>query len=304
MSTADRILIVDDEELFRDTFRDVLLREGYLVDTAADRASALNQLDSNQYSAVLIDQKLQGSLGPDSGLDMISETLQRAPGAKAFIVTGYPSPEGIQRAFEAGIYDYLVKDEYFEEFLRAKLRNALEVSRERRLANMEREGREAELRSLWQQTQSEPDRNRKGKLLEDTMRVLFSLIPGLTPSIMPRRNRVEEIDIVIRNESRDPFWQKEQQYWLVECKNWSKPVGADEVRGFLWKLFHRYGRCGLGFFIAPQGITKPVRDELGQLASTDKLVIVMDGQDLDTLIVSSDHGAMLKSLHERAMLAR
>src|SRR5437870_682897 len=43
----------------------------------------------------------------------------------------------------------------------------------------------------------------------------------------------EEIDVVYRNESKHPTWQKEGSLILVECKNWiSKRVGKERVYRF------------------------------------------------------------------------
>ena len=61
--------------------------------------------------------------------------------------------------------------------------------------------------------------------------------PGFARITTRRRNDVEEIDLVIRNESTDPFWAGEGSgYILVECKNWSSPVGALEYNHFRAKL--------------------------------------------------------------------
>lgn len=133
MNPTERILIVDDDSLFRKEYERVLGQEGYVVDTASDRKTALEQLDRQAWDVVLLDQRLQGFEGPDDGLDLIAEVTRRSPGALTMVVTGYPNKDRIEQAFADGVYDYVIKDEFFRTFLRAKIRNALQYTRERRL---------------------------------------------------------------------------------------------------------------------------------------------------------------------------
>ena len=303
MKVEQRILIVDDDSQFLETYRRVLREDGHAIDTATDRAAALIMLDQHAWDVVLLDQRLQGPAGPDSGLDLIAEVTRRSPGALIIVITGFPSKHNIEQAFEKGVYDYLVKDEYFRPMLRAKIRNALQYTRERRLGTLQEERLQAEVKELWHQANTETDKNHKGKLLEDLLVALFKLIPGLHNASPRRHNQLEEIDVVVRNELDDPFWQKEGSYILVECKNWSKPVGVEQLRSFLWKMTHRHDRCRLGIFVSPQGFTEPFEGELRALRSSNQLVITLDKDSLHQLIAADDKSEALKEFHERAVLA-
>ncbi|KYF57024.1 hypothetical protein BE08_06655 [Sorangium cellulosum] len=109
----------------------MLSAEGYTVETATTHAEALRRLDEPGWSVILVDQKLQGPGGPDTGLDLITESRRRAPGAKVLLATAYASKETVERAFREGAYDYLEKTPVFEALLRVKVRNAMEAVRER-----------------------------------------------------------------------------------------------------------------------------------------------------------------------------
>jgi DNA-binding NtrC family response regulator len=50
------------------------------------------------------------------------------------LITGYADAESVKRAFEAGVYEYLEKNAYYDALLKVKVRNALEAPRERRIA--------------------------------------------------------------------------------------------------------------------------------------------------------------------------
>lgn len=76
---SGKILIVDDDEQFCEMYEQRLGEEGYIVETAPDQVAALRKLGQGDWDAILIDQKLQGEGGPDSGLDHCRGCPSRAP---------------------------------------------------------------------------------------------------------------------------------------------------------------------------------------------------------------------------------
>jgi ActR/RegA family two-component response regulator len=303
MHDIETVLIIDDDATFLATYRSLLGQEGYRTETATNRGDALAKLESLAFSVVILDQKLQGAPGPDSGLDLIVDIRQRAPNAKIIIATGYAEPRAIERAFEAGVYDYLEKNDIFDTLLRVKVSHIFALVREQRLSMLDAEGREAALNARWQDVLTETDRHRKGKLLEDLMVLLFRSVPGWHAEANVT-NELEEIDVVIRNESSDATWSKETPFLIAECKHWSKPVGVTELRSFLWKLHHHYGRCHLGFFVSTQRFTGPFHETLHGERAGDALVVAIDGSDLERLIQSQDRNRMLKDLYQRAAIGK
>lgn len=299
MHDIETILIIDDDASFLATYRNILGREGYRIDTASTAVEALAKLEDFPFNLVILDQKLQGYPGADTGLDLIADIRERAPNSKIIIATGYAASHAVERAFEAGVYDYLEKNDIFDTLLRVKVRHVFALVREQHLSMLDAEGREAELHACWQEVRTETDRYRKGKLLEDLMSLLFRSVPGWHTETNVA-NDIEEIDVVIRNESKDPIWSKETAFLIAECKHWSKPVGVTELRSFLWKLHHHYGRFRLGFFVSTQGFTGPFHETLNSERAGEALVITIDGEQLERLIQSRDRSAMLKELYQRA----
>ncbi len=303
MSTAGRILIIDDDADFVDGYRDLLGRDGYVVESAATEAEANARIAERDWGVIILDQKLRGPGGPDSGLDLAAVAVRTAPEAKVIIATGYAEPSSIKRAFALGVYDYLQKDQLFEHFLRVKVRNAMEVWRERHLAALGVEQREAEIVQTWKDAQAETDSQKKGALLERLMLLVFRSIPGFEHAQVNRQNALEEIDVVVQNNSTDPLWQKEGSYLLIECKHWSKPVGVPELKLFRQKIEDRYRRSALGFFIAPGGYADTVKVEAWTRRSGDSLVVLLGKDELDQLVASRDRNALLKKFHADAVIA-
>jgi ActR/RegA family two-component response regulator len=304
MTPAGHILIVDDDRDFVAVYDEIFRSQGLVVTAAHSPAEATHVLETRgaELDVVLLDQKLQGSGGPDSGLDLIARVRQLAPFAKPIVVTGYASAAAIERAFEFGVYDYLVKNGAFEALLRAKVRNAVDVTRELRLASLPHEAVVRELRELWASARSETDRNRKGKLLEDVVKRLFRATPGFERVDTRLRNDSEEIDVVVENRATDAPWRGDTSgYFLAECKNWSSKCGSAEFRGFYEKLTTKYGRARTGFLIAPGGFTDEFHTARAKHGGEQVLVIPVDAPDLERWIASDDRLTVLGELHKRAV---
>jgi hypothetical protein len=156
---------------------------------------------------------------------------------------------------------------------------------------------------VWGSIEVEKDPNRKGKLLEDLMVWLFKTVPGFHQTTPNRQNEIEEIDLLIQNASTDAFWSKESPYLLVECKNWSNPVGVTELRSFLHKLERRFGRARLGFFVAVGGFKGTFKEALLAERRGDLMVVLIDRDALAELVLAPDRNAVLKRFHEQALMA-
>jgi two-component system response regulator PilR (NtrC family) len=112
MSTATRLLVVDDEPDLRTLYELTLLREGYEIDSAGSVAEALAHLQAAQYSAVITDMRL-----PDgSGLEVLRWLEQAGRPEKAIVITAFGSAENAVEALKAGAFDYLTKPVDLRQF--------------------------------------------------------------------------------------------------------------------------------------------------------------------------------------------
>jgi len=297
MTSEGRILIVDDNPSFLDMYTEILREEGYIAEIASDRATALARLDEGGFFAVLLDQKLEGPSRPDSGLDLIEEALQRCPGAQVIVITGYATTESVERAFEAGASDLLEKTTALSALLRLKLRSAQAHYRAQQTRP------ERALARLWQETQAAGDPQRKGKLLEDLVAAMFRSIPEFGSVVsVNRKNDIEEIDVIVRNDCATAPWNKEGAYFLIECKHWSRPVDRKELDVFKRKLERRRGRSTVGFLIAPGGFTQALRDCALREAHQEPYVILLGRAAIEEFIAASDRMAVLSRLHVAATM--
>ena len=110
--------------------------------------------------------------------------------------------------------------------------------------------------------------------------------------------------VLVQNSSTDPFWQREGSYLLIECKNWSSPVGVPELKLFRQKIEDRFGRSTLGFLIAMNGYTETTKIEEWTRRGGQSLVVLLTREDLDALVATRDRSAKLKEFQARAVIAR
>lgn len=300
-----KILIVDDDPDVIVTYEEILGDHGYDVASARSREEALTALDQRgPWDVVLLDEKLRGPGGPATATELLVEIASRAPEARTIVITGFATPQLIRSAIAAGAWDYLQKEaEYLSILLPVRVRHAVDAARERRLRKAAPAEVERELRQTWAAA-TEPgiDSHRKGRLLEETLLLLFRGIAGLNEVSVNRGGRAEEFDVVVTNESTDPILSKEGSFFLVECKNWSRPVDPKEVDYFRNKLKDRFTRVQLGVFVAAAGFTAGVRTKVDRWNNEPQLVLLVDGDDLTEWIDSDDRLVWLKRRVQAAVL--
>jgi DNA-binding NtrC family response regulator len=121
---GERILVVDDEEINREFLQEVLIHEGYEVETVADGPAALESLRRDFFQVVLSDLKMPQM----SGLELLQQMKEVAPSTVGIIFTGYATIETAVQAIKAGAYDYVKKPFQLDEVL-VVLQRALEFRR-------------------------------------------------------------------------------------------------------------------------------------------------------------------------------
>lgn len=298
-----KILLVDDDRDVLDSYEDLLRAGGYDFGRALSRDEALAKMTTEgPWDVVLLDERLNGPGGGESATALIGELSGRFPEAKAIVITGFARKELVRAALNAGAWDYLQKDDFLQYLLATKVRQAAEIAVERRLAHASQPDVENALQNAWKEAQTARDRHRKGAALEQTLRFLFQSLPGLSHVRTNWQSDVEEIDLVVRNESTDPYLQKEGSLFLIECKNWSKAVEPQVVTAFRSKLRDRYGRTTLGIFVAASGFTRNVESVLLRQSNERELVLLLDGTQLGAWIQASNRIAWLKEQIEEAIL--
>jgi two-component system response regulator RegX3 len=119
MADPPLILVVDDEQSYRDALTIALQREGFLVETAADGVEALARFDATRPALVLLDVMLPKISGVDVCRDIRARS--RVP---IIMVTARNSEIDAVVGLEVGADDYVTKPFRLRELI-ARVRAAL-----------------------------------------------------------------------------------------------------------------------------------------------------------------------------------
>ncbi|MFH1767987.1 MAG: diguanylate cyclase [Candidatus Omnitrophota bacterium] len=115
MDKKESILVIEDDELFRETIVKVLEKEGYQVKGVKRGEEALDTAKKESFNLVIADVRLPGGM---DGIDIL-ERLMREYNypSKMIIMTGYADAEAPVRAIKIGVDDYIFKPFSLDEFM-------------------------------------------------------------------------------------------------------------------------------------------------------------------------------------------
>jgi DNA-binding NtrC family response regulator len=109
---AKSILLIDDDDSFREVLRFHLAEEGYDVEVASDGKQGLGLFQEKLHSVVLTDLKMPEM----DGLTLLKEVLKRSPGTAVIVITAFGDIETAVRAMKAGAFDFIPKPTSREHF--------------------------------------------------------------------------------------------------------------------------------------------------------------------------------------------
>ena len=145
-----RILCVDDEDVILDSFRKILVLDGYCVDTVQTGQEALGLVQTHHYDFVFTDLKMPAM----DGVEVVKAVKHMRPDIDVVIITGFATVETAVDCMKYGAMDYVQKP-FTEDELLAFVKKSLI----RRQSRIER----ALKPSVYITHQPDADRVRKGE---------------------------------------------------------------------------------------------------------------------------------------------
>ena len=104
-NSPKQLLIIEDDPVFADTLAKSLRRKNLSVAIASESSIALEQLEQTAFDLVLLDLNLNG----ESGLQLLTQIVERWPKRRVIMVTAYASVATAVEAIKRGAEDYLCK---------------------------------------------------------------------------------------------------------------------------------------------------------------------------------------------------
>ena len=108
-----RILALDDDTIILDSFRRILVLEGYSVDTVENGSEALFLIERNDYDCVFTDLNMPGM----DGVEVVKAVKHLRPDIDVALFTGYATLATAVAAMQAGAADYMEKPFTPEELI-------------------------------------------------------------------------------------------------------------------------------------------------------------------------------------------
>lgn len=112
-SPKAKILCVDDEDVILDSFRKILVLDGYSVDTVNSGYEAMSLIKSHHYDFVFTDLKMPEM----DGVEVAKSVKTLRPDIDVIIITGYATVETAVECMKYGAMDYVQKPFTEDELL-------------------------------------------------------------------------------------------------------------------------------------------------------------------------------------------
>src|SRR5688500_7091589 len=100
-----RILVVDDQDMMRDSLAATLVREGHEVIAATDGAAAVSRLNGGRFDLMITDLKMPKM----TGIELLAEAKRLRPEMPVVLMTAFATVSTAVEAMKLGAYDYIQK---------------------------------------------------------------------------------------------------------------------------------------------------------------------------------------------------
>jgi two-component system response regulator RegA len=100
-----KLLLVDDDDAFREAMGLELTERGFQVLSAHDHRTALSLAVAHRPSCAIVDLRLEN----ERGLEVVKDLVERVPGIRVVVLTGYGSVATAVEAVKLGAHHYLTK---------------------------------------------------------------------------------------------------------------------------------------------------------------------------------------------------
>jgi two-component system NtrC family sensor kinase len=137
----NRLLLIDDEDQFRQTLSKRLAKRGFIVEQASDGILGLKMLETGDFNVVLLDVKMPGM----NGIEVLQKLKEHSPWIEVILLTGHATTASGVEGIKSGAFDYLTKPIELDHLI-TKINQARD-----KILRLEAERKEAEYRKKIEQ---------------------------------------------------------------------------------------------------------------------------------------------------------
>lgn len=288
------ILVIDDEQQQAEGMKKFLKKErsNFFVESAFKEKDILEKIENLYFDIAIVD--LQMNDFEIDGIIIIRKILAVNPFARIIIVSGYlPSYDAqIAEISKSGKIETVIEKtsiDIFTQKILAAIDSIVESTENSSL-------HQKTLSSLYAEAKNESDTYLKGTKFERFVSLLFSQLGFNHISKRVKDQSLSEVDLIVRNELNDLFFQKFKPYILIECKNTSEKVDKNDFIQSYSKLEHTNGMANLGFLITSNAIKGTAYKEAMRTSGKGNKVIFITNLEIARLIQSLNILDTMKSI--------
>jgi DNA-binding NtrC family response regulator len=100
-----KILVIDDERPIRNSLKEILGDEGYIVETAESGAQALELVDKEKFDVIFCDIKMPGM----DGMEVLSKLEEEGVEAAVIMISGHGDIDTAVECMKKGAFDFIQK---------------------------------------------------------------------------------------------------------------------------------------------------------------------------------------------------
>lgn len=295
-----KVLIIDDEDLFREDLANLLRRQGHECETASSAEEGIVKLEAFGPDVVLCDIVMPER----GGIDILDDISRISPESCVIMITAYGTMETAVEAFRKGAHDYIIKPLAIEDVLQ-KIRHCMDHKRLLHEVRYLRTQLSRDVESFSMVGQSES--------MKEVLDLITKVAPTRSTVLISGESGTgkELVAQTIHRMSRS----KEQPFVAINCAGIPMHLLESELYGHVQGAFTGAVKEREGFFeLAGEGTL--FLDEIGEmpLALQSKLLRVIEQREfvrvggstpipLEARIIASTNRSLTELLEEKKFRA-
>ena len=278
-----RILIIDDEKLQAINLQKAISteRNDIFVDVAFDEETIATKIRDTYFNIAIVDLRMDEFA--TNGFTIIKDILDINPFAKIIVISAYTKEyeHKINEILKTGKISSILDKEKFDNF---KVNVISEIDKIISQHESDPLLTKSNLEFLYSEVKNESDTYTKGYRFEYFVTSLFSQMGfnHINKRLIDKSRN--EVDLIIRNEIKDPFFQKFKPYFLVECKNTLDSVDKNQFIQFRSKIENTNSLSNLGFIVTPKGFKRTTYIEAVRSSKEEFKIVFLSNSEILELI--------------------
>ncbi len=263
-------------------------------DCLYEEQSILPYIENRFFSLAIVDIRMDDFRY--DGLDLVRTIFELNPFAKVIIVSAFKDEYFLKMKdllLSGRVIDILDKEDY--DIWIPKIAGLINDY----FSKLDESNSEVSnaLLQFYADTLNEKDTYRKGEKFEHFISLMFQSMGFKEVLKRVKDKSLNEVDLIIRNDTDDTFLNKFGKYILIECKN--KPdnkVDKNDFIVFYSKLKNTNGLAELGILVTSNIITRNTYIEAVRSSTGQQKVIFISNNEIKRLIFSNDRLNEFKSI--------